>query len=82
MRKLMNMIVLSCRKATELNEKQMHCRLAKSERVQFKMHLFLCKYCSRYVRQVQLIDMAADKLVHQDTSELEAKVIQQLRGNN
>lgn len=71
--------MLSCRKATELLEKQEHCRLSIKESMQLKIHLFVCKYCNRYVRQVQLIDSVTERLVlTHDTSDLEAKVIEKI----
>lgn len=79
MRRLMNMIMLSCRKVTELIEMQKHCPLSFKDSIQLRMHLFVCKYCSRYVRQVELIDKAVNKtFLDQDTSEFEENVIQQL----
>lgn len=56
MRKVLNAIMLPCRKATELIEKKRHCRLEGVQGVQLKMHLVMCRYCSRYSKQTHLID--------------------------
>ena len=56
MRRVMNTIMLSCRQATEMIEKKMHCRLEGMQGVQLKMHLAMCKYCRRYNKQTHLID--------------------------
>ncbi len=79
----MNAIMLSCRKATELIEKRRHCRSEKMEGVQLKMHLSMCRYCSRYAKQSGLVDRLLNRLPHSlppsvDTSELEERIIKEL----
>jgi len=80
MKKLMNAILLSCRKATGLVEKRRHCNLEKIERVKLKMHLSMCRDCSNYAKQTAVID----RLLHRtsttfiDTSLLEDKIITQI----
>lgn len=80
MRKLMNAIMLSCRKATEFVEKKRHCRLAKMERVRLKMHLSICKDCSNYAKQTGFIDRLLNghqkfSSANVDTSSLEKRII-------
>ncbi len=62
MRRLMNAIMLSCRKATELVEKRMLCRLDKMEGIQLKMHLSMCRDCSNYAKQTGLIDRLLNRM--------------------
>ena len=45
------MIMLSCRKATELIEQQLYFRLSPLEKVKLRMHLLMCDYCTRYKKQ-------------------------------
>lgn len=83
MRKLMNAIILPCRKATELIEKKRHCRLEGMEGIQLKMHLSMCRYCSRYFKQAALIDRLINRLpqilpLSADTSDLEERIINEL----
>jgi len=47
----MNLIMLSCRKATELIEKQLYFGLSPIEKVKLRMHMLMCDYCSRYKKQ-------------------------------
>lgn len=58
MKKLMNMLFLSCLKATELIEKKLIFRLSFSERVRLKMHKAMCDACSRYEKQSIILDKA------------------------
>ncbi len=54
----MNKVMLSCKKATELMEKQHIVRLTQVERVQLFMHTRMCDACSRYAKQSEFIDKA------------------------
>lgn len=51
MKRLMNLVMLSCRKATELIEKQLYFELSPIERVKLRMHMLMCDYCTRYKKQ-------------------------------
>ncbi len=50
-KKLMNILMLSCRKATELIEKRIYFKLSKKEEIQLKIHTSVCKACSAYEKQ-------------------------------
>lgn len=52
----MHMILLSCRKATELIEKKIFFGLSKKEKVQLFMHTSVCEYCARYQKQSKELD--------------------------
>jgi hypothetical protein len=56
MKKLMNIIVLSCKKATLLIEKNHIEPLSLINRVQLMMHLKMCDKCSKYQKQSVLIE--------------------------
>lgn len=61
MKKLMKILFLSCRKATELIEKRMHFNLSFSEQVQLKMHKAMCDACTNYEKQSAVIENAIEK---------------------
>ena len=46
---------LSCREVSRLVSKSMDHRLPISQAVEMKMHLFMCKFCSRFKKQVHSI---------------------------
>ena len=50
--------LLSCREASRLVSKSMDHRLPISQTVEMKMHLFMCKFCSRFRNQVMSIRQA------------------------
>lgn len=54
----MNTLMLSCKKATELIEKQQLIPLRFAERLQLKMHKKVCSACSNYEKQSVFIDKA------------------------
>lgn len=56
MKKLMNLLVLSCQKATLLIEKGHVQPLGFMDRIQLNMHLKICKHCSNYQKQSLLIE--------------------------
>ncbi len=80
MKRLMNAVLLSCRKATELVEKRRHCGLESMERIKLKMHLSVCRNCSNYAKQTALIDrlMNRTSTTSIDTSLLEDTIISRL----
>jgi hypothetical protein len=61
MKKLMNVLMLSCKKATELIEKRSVVGLSNRERIQLKMHTSMCRACKAYEGQSQAIDLALDE---------------------
>lgn len=80
MQKLMNAILLSCKKATGLVEKRKLSRLEKMEGIQLKMHLFMCSNCSNYAKQTRFIDRLLNRQPNShpftaDTSLLEERII-------
>lgn len=56
MKKLMNIIVLSCRKATFLIEKGHNDPLSLFDKLQLSMHLKICEKCSAYQKQSLFIE--------------------------
>lgn len=67
MKKLMNLIVLSCHKATLLIEKSHNQPLSFLDKVQLSMHLKICDKCVGYQKQSLLIENVL-KANHQNLS--------------
>jgi len=88
MRRLMNIIMLSCRKATELIEKQLYFGLSPLERVKLRMHMLLCDYCCRYKKQSLFLHKllgghdhdhpASDVPAIEENAELKEKILNQI----
>jgi hypothetical protein len=57
----MNWFMLSCKKATELIEKQSLVGLVRKEKVLLRLHTSMCNGCTAYQKQSILID----KFLHQ-----------------
>lgn len=53
---LMTFLMLSCREATALTERQLTERLTVSDRVQRWMHLGACAACRAYAKQSAILD--------------------------
>ncbi|MDE3183177.1 MAG: hypothetical protein KGM16_07140 [Bacteroidota bacterium] len=64
MKKIMQLIMLSCKKATELIEKKLLTKLSFREKVQLKMHKSLCDACTAYEKQSKLMDELLSKHIH------------------
>ncbi len=56
MKKLMHILFLSCRKATELIDKKLYFKLNFREKIQLAMHKTMCNACRRYEKQGLLIE--------------------------
>lgn len=84
----MNILMLSCRKATELIEKELDYKLSILEKIQLYMHTHMCDACRHYQQQSQLIDEAlkrhlngsSEKIpkVEPLSNEIEEKIIRNL----
>ena len=64
MKKIMQLLMLSCKKATELIEKRSLVKLSFKERVQLRMHKSMCDACTAYEKQSRKIDELLHKHVH------------------
>ena len=54
---LMNKMMLSCVKATELMELQEVVPLSVTKKIQLKMHVAVCSGCRNYMKQTKIINM-------------------------
>jgi hypothetical protein len=56
MKKIMNWLMLSCKKATELIEKKLLIKLSFKENVQLQLHKSMCNACTAYEKQSKKMD--------------------------
>lgn len=61
MQKIMNMMVNSCKKTSELIDKQQLTKLTAKEKMQLQVHKSMCKTCSAYEHQSKVIDNIINK---------------------
>ena len=60
----MNILFLSCLKATELIEKRLHFKLTLTEKLQLKVHKAMCDACTTYEKQSNTLDKAISSSAH------------------
>lgn len=63
MKKWMNLILLSCKRATELIEKQHVEPLTSKESMQLQIHSAMCSACKSYKKQSAVLDETIAKMV-------------------
>ncbi len=68
MKKMMNILMLSCKKATELIEKRFVTKLSPVEKIQLKMHTAVCSKCATYENQSEIIEKCLAE-IHQPNKE-------------
>ncbi len=84
MRRLMNSVMLHCRKATFLIEKSNNAPLSLMEKAQLNMHLSMCSGCRNYRKQNRFLERLLRRHTtttlapKQNTAELEEKIIMNL----
>jgi hypothetical protein len=61
MKKLMNFLMLSCKKAAGLIEKKLHFPLDPMEKFQLMMHKSMCEACRNYEKQSVAMDAILNK---------------------
>lgn len=70
--KIMNRMMLSCKKASELFEKKTYFKLSTIEKMQLSAHSKMCDACSKYQKESSALDeilkLNADK--QNDSSEV------------
>ena len=66
----MNYLMLTCQKASALIDKKNLFGLTRKEKMMLKMHTAVCKYCSTYQKQSELIDHALNKHFHSINNEI------------
>jgi len=58
--------MLSCKETGELLSQEMDRKLSFSERLGLRFHLFICKTCSCYDKQLQFVARSARRLMRPD----------------
>ncbi len=64
--KFIHFIILPCKDATFLIEKQLHTKLSLKESLQLKAHLQLCKLCLAYSKKAAIIHQWLRKNLNKD----------------
>lgn len=65
--KIMNTLINSCKKTTELIEKRTIVRLSLLEKLQLQMHTYMCNTCNSYLKRSKFLDIALGKLFSHNT---------------
>ncbi len=87
MKRLMNFLILSCKKAAALIDKKSEAKLSWMENMQLSIHKTMCDACSAYEKQSILIDKALHNDIHSmkedatsiiENKELQKKIISKL----
>ena len=86
MKKIMNFLMLSCKKASALIDKKSLFGLTWKEKVMLHMHTSMCDFCTAYQKQSKLIDGVLHKHISAseknillvENKELKEKIISKL----
>ncbi len=66
-----NLLMLSCKKASELIEKRTVVQLTFFEKIRLKAHTQMCDLCAEYEKQSQTIDEGLKKIMEEDIQKSE-----------
>jgi hypothetical protein len=75
MKRLINILLLSCKKATELIEKREIITLSTKEKLQLRIHTSMCKACKSYEQQSDIIEKALSDWVRKKENSGDEKVL-------
>lgn len=79
--KLMNILMLSCKKASELIDMKSVTKLSMKEKVMLRMHTSMCDGCTAYLKQSKILDNLLHKHIRSieiNIPVIENKALQQL----
>lgn len=79
MDKIKKLLLLSCRKVTELMEKKLHVKLSLVEKAQLAVHSTVCPGCREYENQSSLIDRALGSSNRSGEKDVDPKNAEELR---
>jgi hypothetical protein len=82
MRGLMSKLFLTCKRATELIEKQQTVGLTVTERIQLRSHLGMCHTCNFYARYSRKIETLIQSLLRKQASAPESNTALKQRITN
>lgn len=71
MKKLMDILFLSCLKASELIDKKIHIKLSFIERMQLKAHKMMCDACTAYEKQSLILEKGIEQHIHQKNAKVD-----------
>ena len=74
----MNILFLSCLKATEMIEKKLHFSLSLKETFQLKVHRMMCGACRLYDKQTNFIENSLKNQGHIFEKEVDVEKLKQL----
>jgi hypothetical protein len=74
MQKVMRILLRTCKKTTELIDKQMFTSLTLKEKLQLRAHKAMCGTCNAYEKQSKLIDALISKWFAIDSSKKPSKL--------
>lgn len=66
-----NLLMLSCKKASELIEKRTVVPLTLFEKIRLKAHTQMCDMCSEYEKQSRTIDDGLKKIMEEDIQKID-----------
>lgn len=75
MKKLMNKLLLSCFKATELIEKRLHIQLSWKESLRLRVHIMMCDACSLYEKQSKILEVGVSKQIKKADREIDIEAV-------
>ena len=67
MKKLMNILMLSCKKASGLIEKKLHFSLSPMQKIQLIMHTSMCDTCKKFQKQTLELDSILKEHIQSDS---------------
>jgi len=84
MRKIMHLLFLSCLRASELIEKDLHLKLGLLEKLQLRLHKTMCNTCNRYGKHSILIekgilDLQKKEAISVDFRKLEKRIVLKIK---
>lgn len=77
MKKLMHYLFLSCRKATDLINKKSDSPLSCIENIQLSVHKSMCKACSNYEKQINILDQAIHETLNKEALEVDIEALKE-----
>lgn len=73
MKKMMNILMLSCKKSSELIEKKLFSKLTLIEKIQLTMHTSMCDVCKSWKKQSEELDHSLKNHFHYHPPKDESK---------
>lgn len=82
--------MITCKQASQIISQSLDKPLSRSERLQLKLHLFICNACTRFNRQLHLISNVVKRMrsdtendsTIQLTSEAKIRILNNIQAKN